>query len=303
MTTRDRLVVLVVAVLALAGAGFFFVVKPARDDAAKLADQVTQEQARLQTAQGQVESALQAKRRYKTDYATVARLGKAIPPDDDVASLVYTLEKTADRFGVDFRAVKSAGGGSASPAATTTTTQSAAVAQASGSASGASTATGSTSGAGAGSSGSGSTAAGSVPATQAAAASAPAGSTVGTAGLPTLPFTFTFDGSYAAMRKFLGALDDLTVVKRGGIVVRGRLLTIDAVKLGASKDGFPRVEASVEATAYLVPATEGTTAGATAAGPAATATTGTATPASATPTGSTPSSGGSVAPPTAAATR
>ena len=85
-----------------------------------------------------------------------------------------------------------------------------------------------------------------------------------------MPFTFVFDGSFFGMEHFftgvqgfaaLGSNDDLSV--------RGRLLTIDGFSLTASTDGFPKVKASINATAYLVPDGEGLTGGATAQGPAA----------------------------------
>jgi hypothetical protein len=51
--------------------------------------------------------------------------------------------------------------------------------------------------------------------------------------------------------------------------VRGRLLTVDSFALTASRFGFPKVKASINATAYLVPQDEGLTGGATPQGPAA----------------------------------
>ncbi|HYF28172.1 MAG TPA: type II secretion system protein GspM [Baekduia sp.] len=280
MTTRDRLVVLVVAVLAACAGGFFFLVKPQRDDAAELGAKLTQEQQRLTDAQSAATTAQQAKASYAADYATVARLGKAIPADDDVASLVYQLEATAKRHGVDFRSVKSSGpaAGAQAQAAAAPPAAQAAQAGADQKAPGGDAKADAAKPAGGGT----------VPATQAAAATAPAGSPVGTAGLPTLPFQFTFAGSFGNMRKFLAALDDLTVVKRGGLVVRGRLLTIDKVSLHEATDGFPKLEAAVDATAYLVPPTEGDTAGASPQGPAAAP--------------SAPSSGSAVPAPTAAIT-
>jgi hypothetical protein len=55
--------------------------------------------------------------------------------------------------------------------------------------------------------------------------------------------------------------------------VSGRLLTIDSLKLGPGQGGFPRMTAEVGATAYLAPAGEGVTDGATPTTPPATGTT------------------------------
>ena len=53
---------------------------------------------------------------YKTNYATLARLGKAVPADDDVRSLIVQLEATAERSGVDFQQIE-LGDTSAAPTA------------------------------------------------------------------------------------------------------------------------------------------------------------------------------------------
>lgn len=272
MTARDRIVLIVVAVLATCAAGFFLAVKPERDEAATLGDQIAQERTRLETAQASAAAAEQARHRYAADYATVARLGKAIPADDDVASLVYQLEATAEKFDIDFRDVKSSSpGGAAAPAAATPAEQ---VAQAN-----ADDPSGAKDGEGAQDA---------APATQAAAAAVPAGTAIGAAGLPTLPFTFTFDGSFTNMRRFLAALDDLTVARKNGLVIRGRLLTLDGVSIKEGLGGFPDVSAEVKATAYLVPADQGATAGATPAGPAGT----TPAPGASTPAAPTAMTGG-----------
>ncbi|HEY5144152.1 MAG TPA: hypothetical protein VII98_11700, partial [Solirubrobacteraceae bacterium] len=131
------------------------------------------------------------------------------------------------------------------------------------------------------------------PATQAAAATLPPGATVGAAGFPTMPFTFIFDGSFFSMEAFLHKINGFTQVTKGGVQVHGRLLTVDSFQLTAGRKGFPNVSANVNATAYVLPAGEGLTAGATPAGPAAGAT----TPASGSSSPSTPT-----APATAALT-
>jgi hypothetical protein len=60
--------------------------------------------------------------------------------------------------------------------------------------------------------------------------------------------------------------------------VRGRLLTVDGFALTASRYGFPKVKASINATAYLVPQDQGLTGGATPAGPGAPAAASTTAP-------------------------
>jgi hypothetical protein len=83
-----------------------------------------------------------------------------------------------------------------------------------------------------------------------------------------MPFSFTFDGSFFDMEHFLRALDRLTFVRKDTLRVAGRLVTINGLTLSASRKGFPKVQASISANAFLVPADEGLTAGATPQAPA-----------------------------------
>jgi hypothetical protein len=53
------------------------------------------------------------------------------------------------------------------------------------------------------------------------------------------------------------------------VLVRGRLITVDAFKFTTGED-FPQLKAEVKATVYLAPRAQGATAGATPAGPATT---------------------------------
>jgi Tfp pilus assembly protein PilO len=246
VTARDRTVLIVVGMLALLGGFWFLAIGPKRKEASDVTAQVNQAQQRLDTAQASAASAEAARKQYSTDYATVARLGKAVPVDDDMPSLVYQLSHTAKVNHVDFRAIKLTGTGAAAAAPT-------------GAAAAVASATGSTS----------------TPAATVTSA-LPPGAVVGTAGFPTMPFSFDFTGSFFNMQRFLKAIDGLTAVNGKSINVKGRLLTVDGVGLKAGPKGFPDVDATVAVTAYLLPADEGLTAGATAATPPTTSTTATA---------------------------
>ena len=260
MTARDR-IVLVVILVAAGLAGFWFaVLAPKREQVKTLDADIATQQQRLEQAQATQAQAQAAKKRYDGDYATVARLGKAVPVDDNVPSLVYQLESAAQGAKVDFRSLKLNASGGGAPTPTPAPTPAPA---ASGSSTGTATA-------------------GTPAATQAAAAALPPGASVGPAGFPTMPFTFVFDGSFFSMEKFLRNVDGFTRVRGEQLSVRGRLLSIDGFSLTASRTGFPRVKATLAATAYLLPADEGLTAGATPAGP---------TPAGPTPASTTPAAG------------
>jgi Tfp pilus assembly protein PilO len=105
MKPRDRLVLAIVGVAALAAAFWFVELGPKRERADALAVQVTQAVARRDAATAKVVRAEHAKADYAADYATVARLGKAVPPQADVPSLVFQIESAARGSKVDFRKV------------------------------------------------------------------------------------------------------------------------------------------------------------------------------------------------------
>lgn len=243
MTARDRIVLIVVGLMAAMAAFWFLAISPKRKDATDLSAQISQAQSRLDVAQASAAQAQAAKARYRTDYATVARLGKAVPVDDEMPSLVYQLEQTAKANHVQFNSIKltSDSGAAGAPAASTAS-------------SGSSATPGST-----------------------VTAALPPGATVGAAGFPTMPFTFDFTGSYFNMQRFVKALDGFTSVNGKAINVKGRLLTVDGIALQAGPKGFPQVDASVVVTSYLLPADEGLTDGATATAPAGATSTSTAT--------------------------
>jgi hypothetical protein len=286
VTSRDRLVVLVVGAVVLLAGFWFLLLSPKRHDAQSLSAKIGEAQQRLDKARQATAAASAARARYDADYAAVAKLGKAVPADDDVASLVYQLDHASRGAHIDFRSIKLESNGSSTPAVATPAAQAAAVGQAAGASSTSSSSTPPASGSS--STTSSSTTSGSttppatgVPATQSAAAGLPPGSTVGSAGFPTMPFSFVFDGSFFDMEHFFEGVQGFASIGDGdNLSVHGRLLTVDSFSLSASRFGFPKVKAEINATAYLVPDAEGSTGGATPQGPAA------ATPSTTTSSGS-----------------
>lgn len=226
MTRRDRNVLLVLVTAALIVGFWFVVLAPTRKESSDLEKKIATQEQRLTTAQAKVAVAEEAKRGYSADYAAVARLGQAVPADDDVASLVYQVDKAAGKR-INFSSIKLKTGGTGSPPP----------------------------------------AAEGAPAASAATA-LPPGAAVGTAGFPTMPFTFAFAGRFFDVQELLEKFNRLTTLSNSSIDVRGRLLTVDRVQLSAAADGFPALTMEIDATAYLVPKDEGLTGGATPAGPA-----------------------------------
>jgi Tfp pilus assembly protein PilO len=117
------------------------------------------------------------------------------------------------------------------------------------------------------------------------------------AGFTQMPFTFVFGGSFNDLYHLFRQLNAATVrTSSGGLQVSGRLLTLQGVKLEpAGAEGSSELTGTITATAYVLPASQGLTAGAT---PTSPATPGGATSASSTP--STPSGSAGVTPAPAA---
>jgi Type II secretion system (T2SS), protein M len=119
---------------------------------------------------------------------------------------------------------------------------------------------GATSGSGSGSSSS---------STAAAAAATPAAFTP-------LPFTFVFKGSYYGLYHLIEQINGFAQrTAAGGVHVSGRLLTIQSADVtleqkggGTSSSQGGELTATLTATAYVLPTSQGLTGGATAAGPA-----------------------------------
>ena len=283
MTGRDRIVVMVVAAVALLGAFWFLAVSPKRAEVKAVDAKIATAQQRLDAARSSVATAQQAKRDYDTDYAAVARLGKAVPLDDNVPSLIYQLQSASHSSKVDFRSLKLESSGASAPVAPAATAAAAPATAPDASKSGSSS-----------SSSSSAATATPAPATQLAAAALPPGATVGAAGFPTMPFTFIFDGSFFDMEHMLRDVNRFLTANGKSLSVNGRLLSIDG-SFELHRAAYQRIFARA-GTAYLRPADPGLTACATAAAPVAGGTTAAPAASTASTAGSTP------APPTAAAT-
>jgi Tfp pilus assembly protein PilO len=239
MTGRDRLVIVGIAVLAILAAGWLLLVSPERKQAAQAQAQVESSRQKLQSAQSQVTSARSAQASYSSAYASVVRLGKAVPPQQEVPSLMYELEQASNQRAIDFTSIM--GSSASAPSATATATP---------------------------------------------------------AGFSQMPFTFVFKGSFFGLAHLLSQIDGFARITAaggsgaagattaadsatpGGVQVSGRLLTIQGVSLtlesqssagsGSSGTSGGTLSATITATAYVLPASQSLTAGATAAGPAGT---------------------------------
>lgn len=121
MSRTYRILLVAVAAVIAVGGFYKFALAPKRAQAADLATKVATQEAQLAQTQGLIKTYEGAQSAYKSNYASVVRLGKAVPSDDDTRSLVVQLDAAAKRSGVDFDNID-VSSGNASAATTTTTT-------------------------------------------------------------------------------------------------------------------------------------------------------------------------------------
>ncbi len=132
MTGRDRIVLMAVIVVAVLGAGWMLVVSPERKKANSLGAEVTSAQATLSTAEGELSKARSAQSQYAAAYSSIVSLGKAVPADKEVPSLIFQLSHATQQRNVFFSSISTgtsgAAGAGAAPAASTPAAASAAAA-------------------------------------------------------------------------------------------------------------------------------------------------------------------------------
>lgn len=321
LTGRDRKIVILLLPLILIAVYWFLILSPKRKEANKLSSQATQVQKDRDAAVAQANALDHAKADFAAQFAQMVRLGKAIPTQVDMPSLIVQLDSAARGTSIQFADLKVGARVPAAPATTSTTTPSTGTSQPPVAAGGAQA----QSGVGKAAESANNTAAtGNAQAIQQSGLSAGdaatstasksgglpvgGGSTSATAsttpgqgvpGLDTVPLTFTFGGKFGNLAQFFHRLKRFVHVANNKISVQGRLITIDSLKFTSTSTDFPNIEADVTATVYLSPKDGGATAGATAQGPA-TSTPGATTPSTA--SGSQPATAAAT-PPTAAITR
>jgi hypothetical protein len=120
MTGRDRIVLISVLVLVALGGAWMLVVSPKRQQASKLNAQVAEAQTQLATAEGQLATARAAQAQYATAYASILSLGKAVPPSQEVPSLIYQLSRASNQKKVNFSSIASASSGAGGSSSSST---------------------------------------------------------------------------------------------------------------------------------------------------------------------------------------
>lgn len=225
----------VLAGLVLAIVAFVFwtqMLSPKREEAKELGAQVEQLEASLAQHEVEIVAGEEAKKQFSAEYQRLVVVGKAVPGDDDIASLLVQVNRLADGSGGTFRDITlGAASGEEEAAAPSIDGSSASP-------------------------------------TEVAASLLPLGATIGPAGLAVMPYSVTFDGNFFQIADFIEGLDSLVKTNGEGVSVDGRLVTVDGFSLEADPArGFPALEANFALTTYLTPPGEGVSGGATPSAP------------------------------------
>jgi Tfp pilus assembly protein PilO len=121
MTGRDRIVIMAIVVAVVLAGVWMEVVSPERKQVGELNSKVTSAQSQLTAAEGKVADAKGAQSQYATAYAATVNLGKAVPPSQEVASLIDQLTQASNQRDVYFSSIANGSAGSAGSAAGATT--------------------------------------------------------------------------------------------------------------------------------------------------------------------------------------
>jgi Tfp pilus assembly protein PilO len=239
LKSSNGLIVAILLVAALAVAFWMLILSPKRDEASKLEGQVSTLESELSQHTAEAEEAEEARKGFPVDYQQLVVLGKAVPGDDDTASLLVQINRISDHAGTTFQTLKLSEGGTSEAAAPPAPESEE------------------------GAEGAAGTKASLVSPTEVAASTLPLGASIGPAGLAVMPYTLTFTGGFFQIADFIKGLDSLVKTENDNVDVTGRLITVDGFSLKAEKEGgFPNLEAEFTVTTYLTPPEESATAGA-----------------------------------------
>jgi Tfp pilus assembly protein PilO len=249
--TRTTKILVAVALTAAAGAAYWFLLlAPKKEEITALDGQIASKQVELERSRQLMATYEAAKDSYKVNYATLARLGKAVTADDDVRSLLVQIDATADRSGVDFGKIEVGGSVASADAAGSD---------------------------------------GSTPA-EGELAPPPGTVPFGDSGFSAMPFSFSFTGSYFELSTFLARLERFVRVQNENIGVNGRLLRLESLQLAPlDAAASSELRAEIAAATYIVPPADdlpGVPAGSDGAAPSSTESA--ITPPTATASGATP---------------
>lgn len=286
MTDRDKKLLAIFAVVILLGGYWFLVLGKKRSAVAEAEQEKVAAQHTLDDAKNAVAAGNREKKRYPVSYSRVVRLGKAIPDEADLASLIVQVNDISDDTGVRFQSlvISDAAAGTAGATGATGVATTCGEGGATGATAAAATPTGTTgptqanTGVGqavnnandaardSSSQSSRSAEAEQEQAEKCAAAPTLTDLAAASAGLQLTSFKFKFKGSFFDLHKVIRRLMGMVEAREGKVKVTGRLLQINSVNM--TSGSFPDLEAEVDMTGYVLPDSTSLTAGGTPSGPA-----------------------------------
>ena len=224
-SASTQVIVAMLAIAALAIAFWILLLSPKREEASKLGTEIGAAESSLAQHQAEVAEGERAREEFPVSYQRLVVLGKAVPANDDVASLLVQINRLARGADSNFRNITlSSSGGDASEA----------------------------------------TSSAPASPTEAEASLLPLGAEIGPAGLGVMAYSVELEGDFFEIADFLKGLDAMVKTREGNVTVDGRLLTINSFALEGDKElGFPALEGSLSLTTYLTPPEQGLTGGAT----------------------------------------
>ena len=269
MTRRDTYIVTAIAVLGAVAAFWFMALSPKREKLAAARQGRRRGAARCWTRRSRRRSSSRRPRSPSRACTPASgRLGKAVPADEDVPSLLVQLNHAAAQANVDFHSVElklalaekseqeaAAGAAAAATAAPAGADGAAAPAEGAAPAAEGAQAAPPAAGAATASAGAATPAAGAAVTDPAAVPAAPTG------GFKVLPFEYKFKGDFFKLEELIHNISRLVERRNQELAITGRLITIQGFTLKRGK-------ITVLATTYMLPADQGLFAGATPQGPA-----------------------------------
>jgi hypothetical protein len=239
MSTRDRYILIALVIVGGLGAIWFMALSPKRKEAAQLDKDIAAAQLQLDQSKQEKVTFAQAQLSFPRMYASLGRLGKAVPPNEDVPSLLVQLNHAAAQANVDFRSVElKVDEAAAAPVAPPPPPAEGAAAGATG-------------------------ASGATGATGADGASISGSATVAPVEFQKVPFEYKFKGSFYNLEQLIHNINGLVDRRNQELAIAGRLITIEGFAMTRGK-------ITVLATSYMLPADQGLFGGATPQAPAGT---------------------------------
>lgn len=269
MKSSDRSIFLGLVILGIGAAFWFLALAPKRERAGELEEQVATVSQEVSEQEAVAAAARTAQDQYEPNFSSLVTLGKAAPPSGDQPGLIEQVTSLSKKAGTNFEGLTLGGEGSgaAAPAAPTAPAPTTPAPESS--------------------EGEGDATATPVVAaapTEATASSLPLGASVGPAGLGVMPYELTFSGDFFEISDLMESIDALVHSKKAEVGVRGRLLTVNSFAMAPGTEGSD-LAVSLSVTSYVLPESQGLTAGGTTTEPPASVPSPTpvATPTEATP--------------------